>query len=904
MNEYSPTGKLVCPSVGPLDAKIVIVGESPAREEMAQGQPLVGPSGRLLNKALVASGIDRAKCYIMNLVPVRAPGDKFANHDPRDIDWGRSRLYSEISNLADAKVLIALGANPTEWLVGGKLPVAQYKNSKREGFISSWRGSVIQVNALYGPNNTLGVPIKPEDYVHTLDTKPPNALRFGPNRYVIPTFHPAAVLRQFNWNPWFLQDIQRAAEIANNGWPPKEYRTWYFDNVNALEILAEEDVGLISVDSELDPWIVGIATDTEVHVFQWHESFRPALTKILTNPKILKVAHRWLHDHAFFRKCLNINVKGPIFDLLGGMQNLNSALEKSLSPHVSTKFTRWPYHKWLVNVDILRYCGMDCVVTYDAYWPMMQQLIARGLYNPLPQTGDSDGLFQETTSVTDHDHKVLNAVIAMQAKGFKIDESVRGQVENELELELKLQEAKLTQLVQPVIKSRISKFEKPHLFQVSRSCDCCGGGSVQARHCVFCEGMTKEPENRLEWGTVLNTIAPTGYLGRKWTIKQIRDLVPPCRTCQGTGKITKNLEFNSDSPDQLADVLYRGLKIRPRRFKGKETVKAAQLDPLRHEHPIVEKIIEVSKTRAELDTVARLHAGQDGLLHCEFDPWGAETRMASREGLLEAGTNAQNLPKAARRFVVPREGQKFIYPDFAQIEARAMAVLSGDKNLRKALYEIVPGLNRPDYHTWLLNAINSYDPTISLSRDQSKRVSYAGFYGARPEQLAKELTAEAFRKGSGAIIDAGDASRILQTLYRVCPEVPRWQAAACDEVLRTRCLISPTGRQFPFPGYILDKAGELDYEIKKQIWSRLPQDMGSWVLGLGLIDIYTSPYWQTLLTPIIPVHDSLLIEVPEDRVQEAEGVALKLLTRYLWGMDWIAEVKKEGIGGDNWYDVS
>lgn len=841
-------------------------------------KPLVGPSGRLLNKALVASGIDRSQCYVMNVVPVRAPGDKFANHDPADLAWGLARLQTELANLANAKVLVCLGANPLEAVLGFKPPVAQRGESKREGFISAWRGSAIQAKSISA--------LAPEDYIDRLH------LPFNP-AVILPTFHPAAVLRQFNWHPWFLQDIQKAAEIANSGLPPKVYRRWYRNDLNALKRLADSDVDLIAVDSELDPWIVGIATSDEVHVFEWEESFRKPLTKILTNPKIIKIAHRWLHDHAFFRKCLDIHVESPLFDLLGGMQNLNSAIEKSLSPHASTKFTNWPYHKWLTNVDQLLYCGMDCIVTYDAYWPMMRQLIDRGLY--VAASTDSTKI---ENSVTAHDHKLLIPLIDMQAKGFKIDEAVRRDVASELDKTLKQQECELNELITPVVDREISRFKKPHLFRVDRKCDCCGGGTTQRSACYRCWiGWDEEPPIGQKPDVTMAKIQ-----GFK-TLKAFKAAFTPCRMCKGTGKVVKRLDFNPDSPDQLADVIYRGLHIRPRRFKGNETVKAAQLDPIKDKHPIIAKIIETSETRADYDTVARLQAGSDGLLHCEFDPWGAETRMASKKGLLEAGTNAQNLPKAARRFVVPRNGYTFLYPDFAQIEARAMAVLSGDKNLRKALYEHIPELNRPDYHTWLARAIAEYDPKIILSRDQSKRVSYAGFYGVRPEQLAKELTAEAFRKKAGMSVDRSMAARIIDTLYRVCPEVPRWQSAVCDEVLRTRRLKSPTGREFPFVGYILDKddKGELDYEIKKQVWSRLPQDMGSWILGLGLIDMYyTSNEWGKLLTPLIPVHDSVLIECPIKKVTEAEALALKLLTRYIWGMDFPAEMKK----GDNWYAAS
>lgn len=879
--EFSPSGKLVCQSTGPLDAKIVLIGESPAREEMAEKpfpKPFVGPSGRLGNKVLVSAGISRDDCYVMNVVPVRAPGDKFALHTTADKDWGLARLRRELASLTNAKVLVCLGANPLESVLGFKPPVAQRGESKREGFISAWRGSPIETECASG---------HPEDYLERIH-QPTMLGKAG--AVILPTFHPAAVLRQFNWHPWFLLDIQKAAEIAKNGLPAKVYRKWYRNDLEALERLAASNVDLIAVDTELDPWIVGIATDEEVHVFEWDELYRKPLTKLLTSTRIVKICHRWLHDHAFFRKCLNIIVAPPLFDILGGAQNLNSALEKQLSPHIATKFTYWPYHKWLTNVDQLLYCGMDCIVAYDAYWPMMKQLTERGLYRI---AGPTEEFVQ--SGVTNHDHKLLTPLLNMQAKGFKIDEVVRLEVEQELAKTLFNQEWELKQLVDPVVEKEIKRFQKPHLFRVDRKCDCCGGGKSQRLHCDACE--TGHPER--EYKENVRIIASLNAMTQKAVIASWG----PCRTCNGSGKVVKKLDFNPDSSDQVADVIYRGLKIRPRRFKGNETVKAAQLSAIADKHPIIAKVVEVSETRADHDTVSRLTAGQDGLLHCEFDPWGAETRMASKKGLLEAGTNAQNLPKAARRFVVPRHGYTFLYPDFAQIEARAMAVLSGDKNLRKALYETIPSLGRPDYHTWLANAISEYDPQITLSRDQSKRVSYAGFYGVRPEQLAKELSAEAFRKKSGQTVDRAMAVRIIDTLYRVCPEVPRWQKSAVDEVLRTRRIKSPTGREFPFVGYIVDKddKGELDYEIKKQVWSRLPQDMGSWVLGLGLIDMYyNSNEWGKLLTPLIPVHDSVLIECPIERSKEGSELALKLLTRYIWDMDFPAEMKT----GDNWYAAS
>jgi DNA polymerase len=53
---------------GPETARIVFVGEQPGDQEDRQGEPFVGPAGRLLDKALEDAGIDRQDAYITNAV--------------------------------------------------------------------------------------------------------------------------------------------------------------------------------------------------------------------------------------------------------------------------------------------------------------------------------------------------------------------------------------------------------------------------------------------------------------------------------------------------------------------------------------------------------------------------------------------------------------------------------------------------------------------------------------------------------------------------------------------------------------------------------------------------------------------------------------------------------------------
>jgi len=68
------------PGEGPLDARVMVVGEAPGKKEDEEGRPFVGPAGQLLNRLLELAGLRRDQVYITNVVKCRPPG----NRDPRD----------------------------------------------------------------------------------------------------------------------------------------------------------------------------------------------------------------------------------------------------------------------------------------------------------------------------------------------------------------------------------------------------------------------------------------------------------------------------------------------------------------------------------------------------------------------------------------------------------------------------------------------------------------------------------------------------------------------------------------------------------------------------------------------------------------------------------------------------
>ncbi|MGD2173799.1 MAG: uracil-DNA glycosylase [Candidatus Brocadiaceae bacterium] len=64
---------------GDPNADLVFVGEAPGAEEDRQGEPFVGPAGKLLDRMIYAMGLRRDEVYITNILKSRPPG----NRDPR-----------------------------------------------------------------------------------------------------------------------------------------------------------------------------------------------------------------------------------------------------------------------------------------------------------------------------------------------------------------------------------------------------------------------------------------------------------------------------------------------------------------------------------------------------------------------------------------------------------------------------------------------------------------------------------------------------------------------------------------------------------------------------------------------------------------------------------------------------
>ena len=92
--------------VGNRNADVMFVGEGPGEQEDLQGEPFVGPAGKLLDDMLSIIDLDRTVCYIGNIVKCRPP----RNRDPQDVEQEAciGFLRKQIE-LIQPKVIVCLG---------------------------------------------------------------------------------------------------------------------------------------------------------------------------------------------------------------------------------------------------------------------------------------------------------------------------------------------------------------------------------------------------------------------------------------------------------------------------------------------------------------------------------------------------------------------------------------------------------------------------------------------------------------------------------------------------------------------------------------------------------------------------------------------------------------------------
>ncbi|MBO0888864.1 uracil-DNA glycosylase [Candidatus Bathyarchaeota archaeon] len=133
--------KKAVPGEGPIDSKIMFIGEGPGQNEDEQGKPFVGAAGKLLTELLESIGLARPQVFITNIVKCRPPN----NRAPRknEIETCNPYLEDQI-RLINPRIICLLGTPAITTMLG-----QQFSASKDHGK-STARGT-LTILPMYHP---------------------------------------------------------------------------------------------------------------------------------------------------------------------------------------------------------------------------------------------------------------------------------------------------------------------------------------------------------------------------------------------------------------------------------------------------------------------------------------------------------------------------------------------------------------------------------------------------------------------------------------------------------------------------------------------------------------------------------------------------------------------------------
>lgn len=116
-------------------AALMFVGEGPGADEDLQGLPFVGKAGQLLTKIIESIQLERGQVYIANVIKCRPPGNR--NPEPDEIATCSPFLFRQIEAV-NPRVICALGKIGTQTILQTDAPI-----SRLRGVPVQWRGRIV-----------------------------------------------------------------------------------------------------------------------------------------------------------------------------------------------------------------------------------------------------------------------------------------------------------------------------------------------------------------------------------------------------------------------------------------------------------------------------------------------------------------------------------------------------------------------------------------------------------------------------------------------------------------------------------------------------------------------------------------------------------------------------------------
>jgi DNA polymerase-1 len=350
------------------------------------------------------------------------------------------------------------------------------------------------------------------------------------------------------------------------------------------------------------------------------------------------------------------------------------------------------------------------------------------------------------------------------------------------------------------------------------------------------------------------------------------------------------MEFNVNSPTQLAEVLFDKLNLQPSqrrgRVKGRSTA-VEILEELSAKHPLPRKIIEyreIAKLKSTyVDALPKLINRQTNRLHTSYSQTNAATgRLSSSDPNLQNIPIRTELGRQIRAAFVADEGKVLLSADYSQIELRIMAHFSRDPVLLEAFN------TGEDIHARTAQEVFGVGKLAQTSehRRAAKVINFGIIYGLSPFGLAQQLS-----------IEQREAAKFITAYFERYRGVKEYLDNVLAEVRASGVAKTLFGRIRPIPEINSAQFQLRNFAERTALNSPL-QGTAADFIKLAMISIDRRLREENLEAKmILQVHDELVFEVPHNELEtvsklvreEMEGVykmAVPLLVEVCSGPNW------------------
>ena len=351
-------------------------------------------------------------------------------------------------------------------------------------------------------------------------------------------------------------------------------------------------------------------------------------------------------------------------------------------------------------------------------------------------------------------------------------------------------------------------------------------------------------------------------------------------------------KFNINSTQQLGKILFDKLKLSTvRKTKTGYSTDVGVLETIRHEHPVIERLLEYRQLQklksTYVDALPLLINRATGKVHTSFNQTIAATGRLS-----SSNPNLQNIPirtemgsRMRRAFIPGGKNMSIISADYSQIELRIMAHISEDAGLTEAFK------NGEDIHSTTASKVFGVkqDEVTKEMRRKAKEVNFGIMYGIGAYGLASRLD-----------ITQTEAKEIITKYFERFPKVNQYIFDTIAQAKRDGFVSTLLGRR-RYLADINSRNRNISSNAERQAINMPIQGTAADMIKLAMIRIHSKisdPKSQIRM--LMQVHDELVFETAKKVEQKAKHLIVEQMINALpLSVPIVVDV---GIG-NNWLEA-